>query len=1090
MSPDSKPASFIGNLLVGLMFGLTLLSGSTLSGQDQPAIRRWAIVALDEKSKGLADLLTVEASSWPNVELLEREQIDRVLAEMKLNSSGLVNRNESVRFGQLAKADALILVNWDTPTDPAKTPIESEVSSTSTSPSSSLRLRLVETTSSVRMLDLVLPSTDLITSLRAISGELLAARTKIAIPASSRQLIGVMLIKSEEPGEYLTSYCKTLTRLVEVELYRQPQLLVLERSQLKELTKESALTGVELKLRGATGLLDVGLRRSDSGQGLVATCRLIVPGEQTEPSFRVDVTSQNTVDARNAIVSAVMRKLGQAKSRQHVNPENEASEFDQKRAFFEMAHRYEETADMAEAAMALAPTPERLSQTLVAYKNWVRAKDYIATHEAFQAALSYRRFRLNWMKQTQPHESMRQRLDGSAFEPNVVYYTTQIESDEVLRLRSSADELSLQILELQLAEAATAHQRLQLMFQSLLQSPLYCESGQDFVRELPRLLERIDQEIQAAEVKRDLSDPIYVRYISLLAHVIDQAIAQANPDPIRNIYFSNTRRTWKPNSIDTLADSLTSHSDTARQVAQLLILMGRDGAVGETAAKELWNMLKGWPPVYDVESSIRFRELKDLPIKRLATTSWGSEFAEDLLARAEQKQDATEIREQKLVIAGSPTRAGENRSARLERVLAIVSRFDQTKHRTYEVTYWQNELERWRRIETRQRGRKLPVMPSQISSPETATLWKQFSIKPLYVTGRTPSVSQSKLDVFTDPEQIYHQVVQVFVDRRQDAIQRGGELILLWERPNYKKGLQRFDVTTQSTRRIGADFPGIAPNTRQLNLGKPTLAVSPDAVFVAAGAPGFHMLRGDAEISFTEQEGAPSNIVHHLAWFKDRLYVAFDDAFASFDPITREFRVLATATSVESRNPLDGHGGFAFHELIADEEHNCLWISVQDKSSHQERNGWWQFKPDSTTFMLVKHNSSRHPITSSWTPDGLLLQLPQATSGATPRTSWAKLDQRQASLSWLDGYSSGHGTQFVMLGDIIVAGGHLLTPDGKIHRPNLTEHPFSAFKPSILEGPFTRTYSAPAWSMLARVSNGFITHYEHERKILWYIEPN
>ncbi len=730
MSPARQPESFIGKLLVGFTCGLTLFAGANLSGQDPPATRRWAIVALDEKSKGLADLLTVEASSWPNVELLEREQIDRVLAEMQLNSSGLVDRNETVQFGQLAKADALILVNWDSPSAPAKTSIETEVSPTSTSPSSLMRLRLVETASSVRMLDVVLPSTNLTTSLGELSGELKAVVTKIAVPPSSRQLIGVMLIKSEEPGDYLASYCKTLTRLVEAELYRQPQLLVLERSQLQELTKESALTGVELKLRGATRLLDVGLRRSESGQGLVATCRLIVPGEQTEPSFRVDVTSQNTGDVRNAIVSAVMHKLGQAKRQQPVTPENEASEFDQKRAFFERAFRYEETADLAEAAMALAPTPERISQTLIAYKHWVHAKGYIATQEAFQAALSYRRFRLNWMKQTQPLDAMRQRLDGSAFEPDVLYIKTQIEADEVRRLRSFANELSLQILELQIAEATTAHQRLQLLFQSLLQSPSYCESGQDFVRELPRLLERIEQEIQVAQVKCDLSDPIYVRYISLLAHVIDLAIAQTNLDPNTH---SNTLRKWKPNSIDTLAESLTTRSDTARRVAQLLAQMGQDGEVGETAAKELWNMLKGWPPVYDVEINRRFRELKDLPIQRLATTSWGTEYAENLLTRAEHKQDATEIRQQRLVISASPTRAGENRSARFERALAIVSRFDQTKHRMSELAYWQNAVEKWRRIESHQRGPRPPVMPSQISSPETTKLWKRFSIKPLYV---------------------------------------------------------------------------------------------------------------------------------------------------------------------------------------------------------------------------------------------------------------------------------------------------------------------------------------------------------------------
>ncbi len=179
---------------------------------------------------------------------------------------------------------------------------------------------------------------------------------------------------------------------------------------------------------------------------------------------------------------------------------------------------------------------------------------------------------------------------------------------------------------------------------------------------------------------------------------------------------------------------------------------------------------------------------------------------------------------------------------------------------------------------------------------------------------------------------MYCGVAQVFVDQRQDAIQRGGELILMWERPNFKKGLQRFDLTTQSTRRIGVDFPGIAPNMRPLKFSKPTLAVSPDAVYEAAVHLGFNMLQGDTVTNVSEKEGAPSNLVHQLAWFKDRLFVAFDDAFASFNPVTREFQVLASATSLESRNPLDGRGSFAVQELIADEQHDCLWLSVQDKN--------------------------------------------------------------------------------------------------------------------------------------------------------------
>ena len=50
---------------------------------------RWAIVSVDPRGSALADLLTPKLSQWTDVELVERDAIDKVLKELDLAAGGL-----------------------------------------------------------------------------------------------------------------------------------------------------------------------------------------------------------------------------------------------------------------------------------------------------------------------------------------------------------------------------------------------------------------------------------------------------------------------------------------------------------------------------------------------------------------------------------------------------------------------------------------------------------------------------------------------------------------------------------------------------------------------------------------------------------------------------------------------------------------------------------------------------------------------------------------------------------------------------------------------------------------------------------------
>ena len=59
---------------------------------------------------GMVDLLMVELSQRPEVVVLEREAIGKILAEQKLSLSGLADRTQAVRTGLLLSADLLLAV--------------------------------------------------------------------------------------------------------------------------------------------------------------------------------------------------------------------------------------------------------------------------------------------------------------------------------------------------------------------------------------------------------------------------------------------------------------------------------------------------------------------------------------------------------------------------------------------------------------------------------------------------------------------------------------------------------------------------------------------------------------------------------------------------------------------------------------------------------------------------------------------------------------------------------------------------------------------------------------------------------------------
>ena len=91
---------------------IVLLTLASLRAMGADAVRIAILAGEGERTPkvGMVDRLMAELSKRPEVMILEREAIGKILAEQKLSLSGLTDHAHAVRLGLLLGADALLAV--------------------------------------------------------------------------------------------------------------------------------------------------------------------------------------------------------------------------------------------------------------------------------------------------------------------------------------------------------------------------------------------------------------------------------------------------------------------------------------------------------------------------------------------------------------------------------------------------------------------------------------------------------------------------------------------------------------------------------------------------------------------------------------------------------------------------------------------------------------------------------------------------------------------------------------------------------------------------------------------------------------------
>ena len=287
----------------------------------------------------LVSLLEAQLSQTQSVKLLERAAIDKVLEEQRLSAAGLLDRSTTIKIGKLLRADAFIILSLENHSQDANDLI---------------RVRLAETAHGLRLLDYFeqLNSMNPLEAVARIIQKTQSVLEKINQPDTKLIPVGIVDIHRVQLGEQYKMLERTLPVMLSVRLSREPQIIMLEREDLKVLFDEKLMTEgegtkfwnsavlIEGYLQPNNGHLEIHIQlKQADGHEIMS---LNIPFEPNEPS-------KATARAANEII----QKLQNSPPIAQWKPELEAAEFYKQGQMLAVHGRYEDALPIFETAHAL-----------------------------------------------------------------------------------------------------------------------------------------------------------------------------------------------------------------------------------------------------------------------------------------------------------------------------------------------------------------------------------------------------------------------------------------------------------------------------------------------------------------------------------------------------------------------------------------------------------------------------------------------------------------------------------------------------------------------------------------------------------------
>lgn len=687
---------------------------------------------------------------------------------------------------------------------------------------------------------------------------------------------------------------------------------------------------------------------------------------------------------------------------------------------------------MADAALALDPSEERLAKTLRIYTDHVRWFDgRYNSAQALRASQRLYKLRVDWQKNG-PEATARGLPVTRSMNPLEPHIRIPVheEPQDVKRLRAEVDRLRLEEYRLIYEKRRPGPF---LLERRLKYATYFATTGREFHETLMGLLADFEQLLARQGIRRSMSERVYAYFIEELEHQITKSRQNCFRSPRHD-----DQRLWKQEEVVPTWRFLAQHGDTTFRLLGQSGLMALSDDEGLRAAREVCRVLLATPESEQLPARSADTLLYHAHCRLRKNDEFASAF-EELLAKAEESGPKILVRYHVTVSYGLSTTRHPDRGVWVTHILRILDG----------TTLAGREAEQAARLRThmvrlQEHFGGLTTRP--FSTTNGPGPWQDYVARPIKIESRSRD---------------YRQLIEVVFDPRPEAALEDEQLVLVWQHNSDRHlSIERLSLRGGTSRRLGPKIAGIKAPWLGVQV-----AIAPNAIFIASTTPGIVMLKPDSFQILGQAQGAPGETVQSMAWLDDRLYLTYPNVIARLNIETHEFELLASANALEPRCALDGGDGYQVYQMIADPRRHCLWLKVLSTSDDASRTGIWRLDATSGRFAMVRPGLPGLRLCD----DGLLLH-----DGEEGR--WWKMDPETATAELLEGYASwkyrysglNQRPRFVKVGEhIIGADGQIFAKDGKEYRLPVSDR----------------------WWLLGPAGPGFITHFDNQSNTLWYVAP-
>ena len=299
-----------------------------------------------------ADVLALaqtKLATEPEIVLVERSEVERVLREQKLWRCGLSSYDQAVAAGRLLGVEVFAALE------------------VLPSQKDSLGLVCFAADSGARLMDVILPTGDASTAVSEILTAVHEACTKQKQPSTGYNTVCILSVRNAGLSRGLDGVCESVGRMLERRLLSSPNLAVLERARLEQINREHSLPTDRNATNGLTASMMLLELEFTPGAGSNDIHVLVLQSNaagQSLGKIQEDAHLDRTGDLADSLSVQLVRSMKANPMRQHANRGAESVRFCLEATFFQENGQVTQAVQAAEAAVALAPANTRAQKVL------------------------------------------------------------------------------------------------------------------------------------------------------------------------------------------------------------------------------------------------------------------------------------------------------------------------------------------------------------------------------------------------------------------------------------------------------------------------------------------------------------------------------------------------------------------------------------------------------------------------------------------------------------------------------------------------------------------------------------------------------